>query len=116
MRRRALSTGGKIGLALLVAGTASMAWSQILDFSPGSLGRIGVVLGVILICYGKLVTRTAASDQTYRLGYDLGIEAGHREARGAQRPVVVDLERRRVVCSECKAPCSKTAPRVVDRV
>lgn len=102
MRRKATSTGGKVGLVLLAAGTVSMAWSQILDFSLGELARVGVVLGVILICYGRLVTRTASSEQTYRLGYDIGYEACHQEERATARPVVVDLAQRRTVCTECK--------------
>lgn len=93
-----------------------MVWSQILDFSLAELARVAVVLGVILICYARLVTRTASSQQTYRLGYDIGFEAGHHEERAAARPVVIDMERRRVACSECKATAPSAASRVVDRV
>lgn len=93
-----------------------MAWSQVVDFSPEGVGRVGVVIGVILLCYGKLVTRTTANSESYRLGYDLGYEAGHHDGRAGAKPVVVDLERRRVVCPECKTKASNSAPRVVDRV
>lgn len=99
MRRRKLGVDVG-GYTLAVAGIAAIVISE----APGGvsvtalatvLGRVGLVIGVVLVCYASLARRGIATDETYRIGYDLGFEAGYAargEAAGA-RPVVVPLHR-----------------------
>lgn len=73
------------------AGVAGMD-SLLNEFSWSRLGVVLVVCGSILAAYTKLKERTAANSETYRLGFDMGYEAGYQERdKTAKRPVVVDL-------------------------
>lgn len=111
--RKKKPVGEIIGLASLGVGIAFMAWANIKKFSPEGIGRVGVVVGVLLICYQKLVHRTTANDDAYKLGYDIGYEAGHQVGHALARPVVVDLESKRCKCGN---PATLTpAGSVVDR-
>lgn len=72
-----------------------MSWKYVIvTFNPGIIGFASLVIGAMYICYRKLVWRTAAHDESYRLGYDIGYEAGHHEGHKIARPVVVDMPRR----------------------
>lgn len=114
---RKVTTGGKLGLAALAFGVGGMVWTNIIkNFDLATLSRVAVIVGVIVVCYAHLVTRTETNSQTYRIGYDLGYERGHQEGRATARPVVVDLESRRVECPKCHPKASTSGPKVVDRV
>jgi hypothetical protein len=102
---------GTIGLGALVVGGGFLTWRNIHDFTPDKLAVVGVIVGVVLLCYSKLERRSRASEETYSLGYDIGYEAGYQEAHKANRPVVVDIQSRR--CGNCgseKVPVA-VAPR-----
>ena len=113
--RRNQGSGGFIGSAALAVGAGGMIWTNIKDFSPEGIGRVGVIVGVILICYGRLRTRTAASEDMYRIGYDIGYETGHTEGHKQARPVVVDLAARRCRCQTDESKSLTSAGSVVDR-
>lgn len=114
--RRKQGPGGFIGLGALAVGAAGTVWDNMDDFSPEGIGRVGVIVGVILICYGRLERRTAANDQSYRLGYDIGREDGYKSGHAVARPVVVDLsECRRCGCHPGKHKVLTSAGNVVDR-
>lgn len=86
-----------IGIGLILAN----------DFSLATLGRTLALGGLIFACYQaldrRIKERTAAADETYRLGFDMGHERGHDEGyaeglaagRAATRPVVIDLAAKR---------------------
>lgn len=66
------------------------------QFSWARVGMLLVVCGSIVAAYAKLKARTAANAETYRLGFDMGYEAGFQERdKSAKRPVLVDLAARR---------------------
>lgn len=111
--KKAKPSGSSIGIVVLLVGLAVMTWTNAQNFAPEGIARISVIVGVILICYGRIVRRTAAADDTYRLGYDIGYEAGHQEGHRLARPVVVDLDDHRCAC---KKKAQSSAPKVVDRV
>lgn len=92
--KRRTSVWENIGLLLIVIGLAGMIWTNYVDFDPGNIARVALVIGTIHFCYCKLVRRTAANDESYKLGYDIGYEAGHTEGHRKARPVVVDMPRR----------------------
>jgi hypothetical protein len=113
--RRNQGSGGFIGSAALAVGAGAMIWDNIKDFSPEGIGRVGVIVGVILICYGRLRTRTEANDQNYYLGKDIGYEEGFQEGHKQARPVVVDLAARRCRCQTDESKPLTSAGSVVDR-
>lgn len=90
---------GTLGLGALATGGGFLVWQNIMEFNPDRLAMIGVVAGVVLMCYSKLERRSRSSDETYGLGYDIGYEAGYQEAHKTNRPVVVDIASRR--CGNC---------------
>jgi hypothetical protein len=66
------------------------------EFSWARIGMLLVVCGAVVTAYAKLKARTEENSETYRLGYDLGFEAGYRERdKTARRPVLVDLDAHR---------------------
>lgn len=111
MRRKHQGPGGFIGLAALAVGTAFMVWANIEDFSPEGIGRVGVVVGVLLICAARLEKRTEANEQNYYLGKDIGYEEGFAAAQKEQRPVVVDLDAHRCRCQPGKCEADTQAAR-----
>lgn len=92
-----------------------MAWANVRQFSPEGIGRVAVIVGVIVICYQRLVLRTAASEDMYQIGFDIGFEAGHTEGHKQARPVVVELASRRCRCQTGKSEVLTSAGSVVDR-
>lgn len=113
--RRKQGSGGFIGLGVLAVGVAGMVWANVRHFSPEGIGRVGVIVGVLLICYARLERRTAANDQSYRLGYDIGREDGYKAGHSIARPVVVDLDSRRCESQPGEHKVLTSAGSVVDR-
>lgn len=111
------STGGKVGTGLLALGIAGVLWTNVIsDFSPEALCRLAVVVGVIVVYGERLVARTEAGAQQYRLGYDIGHEDGFQEGHGTAKPVVVDLDLHRNGCDRCKGKAISSDLKVADRV
>lgn len=82
---------------MVIGGIATAGMDGLLNqFSWARLGMLLVICGSIVVAYAKLKTRTASNSETYRLGYDMGYEAGFQERdKSAKRPVLVDLSAHR---------------------
>jgi hypothetical protein len=86
------------------------------DFSIVGLGKALALAGLIFACYqrldARLKERTAAANQEYQLGVDIGYERGYEdghsagfdEGHAAARPVVIDLAAQREMRSEAVKP------------
>ncbi|WBQ02976.1 hypothetical protein [Kribbella sp. CA-293567] len=84
------------GLLLVAVGGFCAMWEQAGGSQPlAGLGRTGIIVGTILLCYWGLIRRLerrqVAEDQAYRFGYDMGEADGFRAGRRIERPVVVSL-------------------------
>jgi hypothetical protein len=77
-------------------------------------GGQAMILGTGLYCYHQLLIRSMQNDEALRFQYDIGYEAGHRDAESSARPVLVDLDSRRCRCESRKA--NKAVVKVGDRV
>jgi hypothetical protein len=103
---------------------AAMTTVLVLGHAPDRISELAVIvaggqaaiIGVLLMCYQGLLRRTSSNQELYRVGYDNGYDDGYDLGHAAPRPVIVDLESRRVRCPECDSKASSSAPRVVDRV
>lgn len=58
------------------------------------LSHVGLLVGLLLMLWAALRVQGVAIDEAYKLGYDLGYEAGCRRA-GEEERVVVDMASRR---------------------
>jgi hypothetical protein len=95
--KRRGTAGGWIGFAMVIGGIGIAGLDGLLNqFSWSRMGMLLVICGSIVVAYTKLKARTAANAETYRLGFDMGYEAGYQERdKTASRPVLVDLAARR---------------------
>ena len=76
-------------------------------------GGQAMILGTGLYCYQQLLIRSMHNEEALLFQYDIGYEAGHREAE--KRPVLVDLDAYRP-CPCGSGRAQKTAVKVIDRV
>jgi len=97
VRRRHGTAGGWIGFAMVTGGIGAVGWDSVLTgFSWARIGMLLIVCGCLVAVYAKLKVRTEGNSETYRLGYDLGYEAGWQERdKTASPPVLVDMEAHR---------------------
>lgn len=82
---------------MVTGGIAAVGWDSLAKgFSLARLGTLLVVCGAMVGVYAKLKARTEPNSETYRLGYDIGFEAGYQERdKTASPPVLVDMSEHR---------------------
>lgn len=81
---------GIVGTFITTLGVGGLAWGSIEHFDPQRLGIALLIVGVTLICFKKLETKSLAADEIYKVGYDRGKEDGYDEGyedRGMEHPV-----------------------------
>lgn len=76
-------------------------------------GGQATILGTGLYCYQQLLVRSTRNEEALLFQYDIGYEAGHRDAE--KRPVLVDLDARRP-CPCGSGMADRSAVKVIDRV
>jgi len=54
-------------------------------------GGQAMILGTGLYCYQQLLIRSMQNEESLKFQYDIGYEAGFRDAEAAGRPNLVDL-------------------------
>lgn len=85
------------GLALIAGGLAMFMMGFLTDIriaggQPATLmlaGGQAIVLGTGLYCYQQLLIRSMQNEESLKFQYDIGYEAGFRDADNQTRPVVV---------------------------
>ena len=123
MRRRRPTSLGIIGTSLGVLGVIGLTWGSIDSFKPDRVGIALLVVGAIIICYKRLETKNLAADEIYNVGreraeadgYELGYQDGLEDGHKTQpaRPVIVPLHQ----CAGCgKSTALTAAGSVADRV
>lgn len=99
---------------MVAVGIAVAIYANIKEFDLVGMAKTLIIVGAVVAVYAKLKVRTEENSETYRLGYDIGFEAGHQEGRKTTRPVVVDINARRCMCGGVKE--QNAAVKVIDRV
>lgn len=111
------SAGAIIAFGMIAVGLLGVIWGNVQEFSPESVGKLFVLVGVILACFAKLMVRTSSSLETQRFHYDRGLDDGYELASKEIRPTLVSLDSRR--CPSCREGDTEeipTGPRLVDHV
>lgn len=103
--RRRITTKGWLaktgGTALIAAGLGLFLLGFLTNISlaggaPVALmlaGGQAMILGTCLYCYQQLLIRSMHNEEALRFQYDIGYEAGHREAD--KKTVLIDLDAHR---------------------
>lgn len=119
--RRRITTKGWIakagGMVLIAVGLIAFMVGfstdiQIAGGPPAAMmlaGGQAMILGTGLYCYQQLLIRSVQNEENLRFQYDIGYEAGHRDAE--KRPVLIDLDAHR--CPSCRA--ARAVAKVGDR-
>ena len=82
-----------VGLVTFVAGFTTDI--QVAGGQPVALmlgGGQAVVLGTGLYCYQQLLIRSMQNEESLKFQYDIGYEAGFRDAERTARPTLVELD------------------------
>jgi len=120
VKRRKPTKLGIIGTALGTSGVVGITWGSLDEFRPDRVGIAFLMVGITLICFKKLETKSLAADEIYNVGrergesdgYDQGYQDGLRDGERS-RPVVVPFPPH---CTCGNPECSQPAGVVADRV
>ena len=73
-------------------------------------GGQAMIMGTLLYCYEQLLVRSMRNEDALQFQYDIGYEAGYQDRERLARPVLIDLEERRISAAQ------KAAVKVSERV
>lgn len=104
------------GAALIAVGFAGFTLGLFTDINIGGsplvlilAGGQAMIMGTLLYCYQQLLIRSMRNSEALQFQYDIGYEAGYQDRERLARPVLVDLESRRM-------SAHKTAVKAGERV